>query len=1066
MKRVSVFLLVLVVTSAAQAGYVDTDNYYVMSTLELFQFDGAVSGSVTMEWDGADCTLANITGAEQWWMQFGVTGDTGVFPSSLSGGWKMTITNTSQSGRINLILLCGTAANGWQTSPGLWLDPGQTGTEYLDIAGPNQINWFGFAFQTPETGTRTFTVVNPDGPDILPPSAPTALVAWGNDTIVGFDWANNGETDLAGYNLYRSVTSGGPYTQIASGISDSDYIDTTVVNGTTYYYVVTAVDTLANESGYSVEVSATPMIPDPNGHFIDIDGYYVMDIPELSQFDGAVSGSVTMDWDGSDCTLADITGSEQWWMQFNITGDPCVFPSSLPRGWKMTITNTSQAGSINLILICSTAANGGWQSSSGLWLNPGQTGTAYLDIIGPDQINWFGFIIQTTETGTRTFTALTPDQIKASRHAVITVDAASPIRTIPMTMYGTNLTAWDGSQDGTNTTFNNLMIASGRKYLRMPGGSWANGHLWSDIEGPNGFGAWKVSYNETLNLLDAISVPGEIIHPTLQPIVNFPGWWYETLQDETPGDDVNENYAIAHVNAVNAAVAWVQDQTSRPVCAEYWEIGNEIGGPWEVGYFPEISGTFYGDYFADFSLGMKAVNSNIKIGAVAEPVHKLQEWGWYQGYWTYDTLVAAFAKGVVPDFLIIHQYPGSGADASYNPKLLSSDIDTIGIYTSNLDEIVANAIGQQYVGQVRYCMTEWDTGSHATYNRGTCYINALFHAQYILEMAKYNWEGSNPWIPEFGQGFSVWPVWYVHPLLIHYFGRDMVEASSSNPLVRVYAAKDTEGNLTVFIVNNSHNASITADINISGFLTGSEGRSWVAEPAGSIIPGGVNIQDKGDISINGVVHPDPLMVSAMPSKSFALSDAFTVKLPASCMMLLNIPAAPVNHYVYDETATLQRGKAGQNGKAAEKGKLPATVISGAASGSYADTFASDNVYEAITEVETCQKLFNRYSLLDYTWKIDIGSGGSPVLMVEAYHNLNSEGDDFVFAYSTDNVNFTDVITITKTSDDNSTQSAVLPKDLRGTVYIRVIDTDRTQGNRSLGTVFVDALYIQTISGEN
>ena len=99
-----------------------------------------------------------------------------------------------------------------------------------------------------------------------------------------------------------------------------------------------------------------------------------------------------------------------------------------------------------------------------------------------------------------------------------------------------------------------------------------------------------------------------------------------------------------HVNAVNAAVAWVQDQTARATCAEYWEIGNEIGGPWEVGYFPEISGTYYGDYFADFYLAMKAVNPNIKIGACAEPQHELQPWGWYQGYWTYDTLVAAAKK--------------------------------------------------------------------------------------------------------------------------------------------------------------------------------------------------------------------------------------------------------------------------------------------------------------------------------------------------------------------------------------------------------------------------------------
>ena len=76
-------------------------------------------------------------------------------------------------------------------------------------------------------------------------------------------------------------------------------------------------------------------------------------------------------------------------------------------------------------------------------------------------------------------------------------------------MYGTNLTAWDTTQAGTNTNFNNLMKATGRKYLRMPGGSWADVVLWSDMEGPNSVNGWIVSYSETLNLLNAISEPGE-----------------------------------------------------------------------------------------------------------------------------------------------------------------------------------------------------------------------------------------------------------------------------------------------------------------------------------------------------------------------------------------------------------------------------------------------------------------------------------------------------------------------------------------------------------------------------
>ncbi len=502
----------------------------------------------------------------------------------------------------------------------------------------------------------------------------------------------------------------------------------------------------------------------------------------------------------------------------------------------------------------------------------------------------FILIANSGSGGTAWFDNITAT-LPGSDNVTIQVNAEAPIRTIPMTMYGANLQAWDGAQAGTNSAYNNLQKATGRKYFRMPGGSWANGHLWSDIKeihSPYGSATWKVGYSETLNLMSALSRPGETIPPTIQPIVNFPGGWYGYT-------DANDNYVTilhGHQAAVDAAVAWVQDQTARPVCAEYWEIGNEIGGPWEVGWFEGISGTYYGDKFADFYLAMKAVNPNIKIGAVAEPKHELQPWGWYEGYWTYDTLSASAAKNVIPDFLIIHAYPGTGQPASYNPTLLSSDINDIGNFTANLDSIVANALGQQYVGQVRYAMTEWDAGGHTNYSRVTCYVNALFHAQYILEMARHHWDVSNPWIPEYGSNFRVYPVWYVNPLLVHYFGRDMVQASSSDsPLVRAYAAKDTEGNLTVFIANNSPTSSITADVNISGFTAGSGGQRWLLEPAGSMIAGGVNIQDKDDISINGVVRPDPLTAPSLPSQPFAAGNQFSVTLPASGMLLLKVPAA-------------------------------------------------------------------------------------------------------------------------------------------------------------------------------
>jgi hypothetical protein len=95
-------------------------------------------------------------------------------------------------------------------------------------------------------------------PDTTPPAAPTGLVATAGDSSVSLDWNDNTEPDFDVYDAYRSTNTGGPYDVIAADLTSSDYIDNTVLNGTTYYYVVTAIDTSLNESGYSNEDSATP----------------------------------------------------------------------------------------------------------------------------------------------------------------------------------------------------------------------------------------------------------------------------------------------------------------------------------------------------------------------------------------------------------------------------------------------------------------------------------------------------------------------------------------------------------------------------------------------------------------------------------------------------------------------------------------------------------------------------------------------------------------------------------------------------------------------------------------
>jgi fibronectin type 3 domain-containing protein len=62
---------------------------------------------------------------------------------------------------------------------------------------------------------------------------------------------------VSGYNVYRSTTSGSGYSKLnASLVGSLSYTDPTVQDGTTYYYVTTAVDSSGDENVYSNEVPA------------------------------------------------------------------------------------------------------------------------------------------------------------------------------------------------------------------------------------------------------------------------------------------------------------------------------------------------------------------------------------------------------------------------------------------------------------------------------------------------------------------------------------------------------------------------------------------------------------------------------------------------------------------------------------------------------------------------------------------------------------------------------------------------------------------------------------------
>ncbi len=94
-------------------------------------------------------------------------------------------------------------------------------------------------------------------PRLAPPAPPTNLVAIAGNHLVSLKWA--AVAGAASYNIDRATNSGGEV-RIATTpatITSPSYTDTSVTNGTTYYYTVTAVNP-AGQSGKSNEASTTP----------------------------------------------------------------------------------------------------------------------------------------------------------------------------------------------------------------------------------------------------------------------------------------------------------------------------------------------------------------------------------------------------------------------------------------------------------------------------------------------------------------------------------------------------------------------------------------------------------------------------------------------------------------------------------------------------------------------------------------------------------------------------------------------------------------------------------------
>ncbi|MFP3913961.1 MAG: Ig-like domain-containing protein, partial [Actinomycetota bacterium] len=134
-----------------------------------------------------------------------------------------------------------------------------------------------------------------------------------------------------------------------------------------------------------------------------------------------------------------------------------------------------------------------------------------------------------------------------------------------------------------------------------------------------------------------------------------------------------------------------------------------------------------------------------------------------------------------------------------------------------------------------------------------------------------------------------------------------------------------------------------------------------------------------------------------------------------------------------------------------------TVHGNVVSGDLTSTHSDNDVYEVIREGSHAGGQISR---LEHRWRFSVTGGTSVTFFLQAYHTGT---EDFMFSYSTDGNNWTDMVQVTKTNDDGTHQEYELPAGVSGTVHVRVVDLDRSKGEPVLDSIFIDEMFFRSQS---
>jgi len=415
----------------------------------------------------------------------------------------------------------------------------------------------------------------------------------------------------------------------------------------------------------------------------------------------------------------------------------------------------------------------------------------------------------------------------------VSVDAATILRPVTPYQFGCNAAWWAGKGWFLDPDRIDKAKQAGLRFWRWPGGSSSDNYHWDGDYRRHG--------------LDHEG----------KPTANMNGDWAVNSADfisfcRQTGSEaiVTVNYAAARYAdqafAEGLAARWVRYfNQQQGFKVHYWEVGNEGFGPWEEGNtvpgLPQLTGAEYARGMRGIADAMRRADPDICIGAVGLDVDADDGWTGYHG-WMRGLLSQLQGRA---DFLILHQYFSWPFDSHKDYVDPSDQALFDGLKKVPDGKAAMDGMAAKYgAPALPVALTEFNI-LNASAPPCVQLVNGLFTAAVLGESLKAGfvaadyWDWKNGWDEKMKGDNALLsnrdpavpdgtprPAYYAYALFERAFGDHLVEASSGDPSLRVYASRFAGGQLGLVLVNQDGQAR-TARLHLAGASLRGRLMGWV-----------------------------------------------------------------------------------------------------------------------------------------------------------------------------------------------------------------------------------------------